>query len=506
MHSFHACVVAALLLGACSNGNEIPALAPPATPIDNSLLGDFEAPLTPAELHESRFRMFSSADPEVWSIVPIFPQGNVDFGNFLADCRKNPGPDPLTFVSHGEADCPAYVDGLVLAHAAGPGAVGRIWMTALDILTGRQWETERLQIFVDGAEKPSIDVRLADIALGVEPFQGVWAGIRSGSLVSYLPLRFEREVWIALANTQKKLYYYQVDVVEGELPRASTANKVKAGKEIPVTSAAPLYAADGEGAPAVLRLRADKDAADSLRAGVLHFSFDGVSSDAHVGDLCNAGYEWATWSSSRVSVTVSDDGEVTCELRWGWPHARRGEISLAVTASAGIHARVDLLDASGPFPPGRFFAFAATHEAEEPLVHTWADVEGDGRLAAFYLAAEGGEDTHNLVPHPLNFLEGDETMIADGVVVARGTGTEDFFNGGFYFKDGPYGAPWGGVSVVGVQANDWGRAQMARYFLGADQLRFRESFRATLEVGVNHPDIPHRYRSLAIFYVRARAP
>jgi len=57
-----------------------------------------------------------------------------------------------------------------------------------------------------------------------------------------------------------------------------------------------------------------------------------------------------------------------------------------------------------------------------------------------------------------------------------------------------------------VLKNDWGRAQMARFLLGADQVRFRDSFRATIEIGVNHPDIPHRYRSLAIFYVRSPAP
>lgn len=506
MKAFRAGVFYAVLFAACSNTADTPGIQPPRSPVDETLRDEFDAPLGPAELLDNRFRMFSSADPEVWSLVPIFPQGNADFGNFLADCRKTPGPDPLTFVSHDAVACPSFIDGLVLAHAAGPGAVGRIWMTALDILTGRQWETERLQVYVDGAATPAIDVTLADIALGIEPFQGTWAGIRSGSLVSYLPLRFEHELWITLANTQKKLYYYQVDIVEGELPEASTVNTVNLGEEKPVTTSSSIYAADGAGAPAVLRLRAGKNAAESMRAGMLHFSFDDVTSAVTVGDLCNAGYEWAAWSSSRVSVTVAGDGEVVCELRWGWPHARRGEINLSVTAPAGIHARVDRLDASAALPPGRFFAYAATHESEKPLVHTWADVEGDGRLAALYLAAEGSEDTHNLVPDPLNFLEGDETMIADGVVVARGTGTEDFFNGGFYFKDGPYGAPWGGVSVVGVQANDWGRAQMARYFLGADQLRFRESFRATIEVGVNHPDIPHRYRSLAIFYVRPPAP
>lgn len=504
MNAFRAGIAAALLLAACADTKDAVLRAGPS-PVDMTMLGEFSAPLGPAELRENRFRMFSSADPEVWSLVPIFPQGNADFGTFLADCRRTPRPDPLTFVSHDAATCPAYLDGLVLAHATGPGAIGRIWLTALDILSGRQWETERLQVYIDGAPVPAIDVSFAEIALGAPPFHGEWAGIRSGSLVSYLPLRFESELWVTLANTRKKLYYYQVDVVEGELPGAAAPEKIAPGIEAPVTTVTMLYAAEGKGAPAVLRLRAERSGTEALRTGELRFHFDGVTSAAKVGDLCNAGFAWAGWNSSRVTVTQRGD-EVTCELRWGWPHARRGEITLAVTAPAGIHARVDLREAAEPLPEGRFYAYTATHESEVPLLHTWADVKGDGRLAAVYLAAEGSEDTYNLVPDPLNFLEGDETVTIDGEVVARGTGTEDLFNGGFYFKDGPYGAPWGGVSLVEVRPNGWGRAQMARYFLGADQVRFRDSFHATLEVGVNHTDIPHRYRSLAIFYVRAPAP
>lgn len=503
MIAFRAGIAAALLFAACAD-TEDAALGPPPSPVAMAMLEEFSAPLGPADLRENSFRMFSSADPEVWSLVPIFPQGNADFGNFWADCRRTPGPEPLTFVSHDAAACPGYLDGLVLAHAAGPGAVGRIWLTALDILSGRQWETERLQIYLDGAHVPAIDVSFAEIARGAAPFHGAWAGIRSGSLVSYLPLRFESELWVTLANTRKKLYYYQVDVVTGELPGPAAPGAIASGKEAPVSTVTTLYAAEGKGAPAVLRLRAERGGAEALRAGMLRFHFDGVTSAANVGDLCNAGYAWAAWDSGRVTVTQHDDG-VTCELRWGWPHAHRGEITLAVTAPAGVYARVDRFETSAALPAGRFFAYSATHDSEFPRLHAWADVAGDGRLAGFYLAAEGSEDTHNLAPDPLNFLEGDETVTIDGAVAARGTGTEDLFNGGFYFKDGPYGAPWGGVSQVGVLSNGWGRAQMARYFLGADQVRFRRAFHAALEVGVNHLDIPHRYRSLAIFYVRASA-
>lgn len=506
MRVFRAGVLSTVLLAACIGAeNQAEHLATPSV-FDDALLEEFSAPLAPATLLDNRWQMFSSADPEVWSLVPIFPQGNADFGNFLADCRKTSGPDPLTFVSLDAVECPAYIDGLVLAHATGAGAIGRIWMTALDILSGRQWEEERLQIYVDGRAAPAVDERLDRVALGLSSvFKGEWAGIRSGSLVSYTPIRFDSDAWVVLKNTRKKLYYYQVDMTVGELATASPLIPVEVDSAIEVTTVTTLYSASGAGAATTLTLRAPHHSANALRNGLLHFAFDGVESTAKVGDLCNAAFSWAAWQSSRVEVRREEDG-YSCALHWGWPHAHSGMITLEVAAPDATYAVIERARSSARLPDGRFFAYTATHESATPLLHTWADVKGDGRLVALYLAAEGSDDTHNLVPDPLNFLEGDEAITIDGKVVARGTGTEDFFNGGFYFKDGPYGAPWGGVSRVGVLSNGWGRAQMARFFLGADQVRFRKSFYGTLEVGVNHPDIPHHYRSLAIFYVRAPAP
>jgi hypothetical protein len=178
-----------------------------------------------------------------------------------------------------------------------------------------------------------------------------------------------------------------------------------------------------------------------------------------------------------------------------------GEIALQGDAS-----RISLVAQEGEIaqviPPGRFKVVSASHAASEPHLFTWIDVAGDGRLVAWLLSGAGEPDPAFPIRNPHNFLEGDEMMAIDGTVAVRGTGTEDIFNGGFYFRDGAYGWPWGGASRIAVRDNGWGEAQMARYYLGADQVRFRERITGTLEIGANHPNIAHDYRSLAILYVR----
>ncbi len=460
---------------------------------DSTPLAERDDLLGPARLYENRWRMLSSWDPGVYNLLPVFPAGNADFGAFDADCRRTPSPDPMAFHVRRWPVCPEAVDGLVYAHLAGPGTVSRIWLTALDLVRNVQWENERLQIFADGIAEPFLDTPFSEFGT-----------IYSGSLVLDTPFRFEREAWVVLAHPRHKLYYHQIDLVQGDLPPARAeagSGAILAGSEHALAgTAATLYARRGPGAAVQIRLTAARGDAETLRRAVLSFAFDGVASAARVGDLCNAGLEWADWDGGRI-VVRRDEASISCLLRWGWPHGREGEISLAVTQPADIRYRIDTLAEPIAIPPGRFFVQTAVHDAIEPALHTWADIGGSGRLVAFLLAAESAPDTHILISDPHNFLEGDEVWEIDGEIRGRGTGTEDLFNGGFYFKDGPYGAPWGGVSLVDVTRAGWGRAQMARYFLGADQIRFRERLRATLEVGVNHTDIPHRYRSLAIAYL-----
>lgn len=104
--------------------------------------------------------------------------------------------------------------------------------------------------------------------------------------------------------------------------------------------------------------------------------------------------------------------------------------------------------------------------------HTILEAVGAGHLVGISMNAEGYDDSYG-------FLEGDESFWVDGAFRGQGTGTEDYFNGGWYFQDGAFAAPYHGVVFM-----DPGRGRVAAYrWHLLDPVRFRDSIRVELEHG-----------------------
>jgi hypothetical protein len=100
----------------------------------------------------------------------------------------------------------------------------------------------------------------------------------------------------------------------------------------------------------------------------------------------------------------------------------------------------------------------------------------------------------------MNFLEGDELALLDGEPAVVGTGTEDYFNGAFYFESGPAATPfaqWWDVADDGTA----GRASACRWHVLGDTIDFNESADINIEIGPADPAMLDRYRSVAFFYL-----
>jgi len=104
--------------------------------------------------------------------------------------------------------------------------------------------------------------------------------------------------------------------------------------------------------------------------------------------------------------------------------------------------------------------------------HQVLEAEGAGHLVGVSLTAEGYDDSYW-------YLEGDESFWVDGEFRGQGTGTEDYFNGGWYFQDGPFAGPYHGVVYMEPER---GRVAAYRWHL-PDPVRFQESIRVELEHG-----------------------
>ncbi len=76
---------------------------------------------------------------------------------------------------------------------------------------------------------------------------------------------------------------------------------------------------------------------------------------------------------------------------------------------------------------GKFYAY---WNRENPVPgdkpFTMLDVKGKGHFVGAALQSQG------LVPGITGFFEGDDSTVVDGELRMHGTGSEDFFNGGWY--------------------------------------------------------------------------
>lgn len=94
-------------------------------------------------------------------------------------------------------------------------------------------------------------------------------------------------------------------------------------------------------------------------------------------------------------------------------------------------------------------------------------------------------------------LEGDEMIWVDGEAEPsiKGTGTEDYFQGGWYWENGPFSAPFHGLTV-----GDKMNSKYCAYRLHIpDPIPFTEDIRVTIEHGSSNM-LQQDYSSLAYWY------
>lgn len=131
-----------------------------------------------------------------------------------------------------------------------------------------------------------------------------------------------------------------------------------------------------------------------------------------------------------------------------------------------------------------------TRRTSAATPHEAVAAQGRGVFVGLSLNAESYGDN-------LWFLEGDETYEVDGEIRGRGTGTEDYFNGGWYFNEGPFAAPFHGVVL---KDETRGRIAAYRWHL-TDPVRFHDSLRITLEHGHANEEVAD-YATVAYWYQR----
>jgi hypothetical protein len=544
------------ILGGCFAGladlarQQQAAILQAAPPLDSTpdiglrSLGDWAAL---PHLDTRRYVQFSSYNrtPGASSIEP----GGKDFNNFIARAgaglpvflEQVDGPDPDGHESGGY---------LLAAIDDGPGYVSRMFFTRFgvaDLFRGGdfftsgnlgRFEDEFLRIYVDDLDQPAFVIRVADLGK-TDPFASALAGYGASAVTSYTPISFSRSLRVRLDGTSALSgYFYHVDIQRtaeptrafsarlAEDPDYATAagllerfgqNPNSGGSrvvddhllEVPAGETVDILDDEGSGTIGLLQFVLAAPTQPALRGLRLQAVFDhaaapaiDVSLDAFFG--CRE--QMAPFRT--LPMRVQYDGaalDLACYLPM--PFRQQARITLSNDGSDPVSLRATVsLDRALPAEPwGYLHARSYAVEGPQPAGTQFEvlNVAGRGRyVGTFLFAAGNGDPRPGELRAALNILEGNETGIIDGNVRIRGTGTEDYYNGGFYFADGPSDRPFSAVNFVqGGFTREPGVVSCCRWHVLADAIDFQSSFVLRFQHASGNPALVVRYATVAYYYL-----
>jgi hypothetical protein len=240
-----------------------------------------------------------------------------------------------------------------------------------------------------------------------------------------------------------------------------------------------------------------EDIVATHRQAILRMYWDGEKSpsvETPVGDFFGVGFGM---QRELISLPVTQtNGGYACY--WPMPFRRSARITLTNLGPVDMLLWWDVDYTAVPSLRRDIRYFHAHWRREQPMspdgAYTILDARGAGHYVGTALFAQP------IFPSdpPWLMLEGDEQISVDGETSPsiRGTGHEEYFNGGFYFEAGPVtGAPYHGVVLKDPAT---GRVSAYRWHV-EDPIPFTKGIRVAIEHGSNNIELAD-YSSVAYWY------
>jgi D-arabinan exo alpha-(1,3)/(1,5)-arabinofuranosidase (non-reducing end) len=366
--------------------------------------------------------------------------------------------------------------GCVIAEDRGAGEVDSIWFTRDG---GNVTRIGKIRIELDG--QTVIDAPLQSVVDGALGAPFVWplvvnAAQSPGGVYIKVPMPYRQSMRISVASN---LEYYHVDyrqfsTADGVTtfspsdpaldvlatlraagavdpkpvaPRAAHTNRVV---ELPAGAGLTIAESTGSGSISALHLWLP-ESTDEILAGLrLQIEFDGQTMvDSPLGEFFGAGLGTTTVQSLMFATVPQPGGALALSEWWPMPFARTARVTLVNTTGnpvAGIDS--DVVTTPDPqwapaLASGRAGYFTArSHAGPTTFGQDWlfADEDGHGKFVGVSQTMRGSPIKTSFSDDAPYFLEGAERVYTDGSASPQwyGTGTEDFYEGGWYFKNGTH--------------------------------------------------------------------
>lgn len=411
----------------------------------------------------------------------------------------------------------------VLAEMEGPGEIVRIWSAN---------PSGTLSIYVDGQREPYISGPFADVFRGmVRPFDQPLATESSGGFISYFPIPYNTSARVEAVDAQDFYYHVEYRTFASDVPTPpdfqndavqqsvrstqqiwgapetmlpyldepdpiiarGSSREIKKTLRVRPGQSARLVEEDRPGYLQEIRLKLPANSSLALRRTRLAARWDDspqMAVDVPVLDFFGSFFGLQEFKS--LPLGSLEDGWYY--VRWPMPFKKSARMSLINQSDTTLNIDAVITIVSGsPSPEALYYRASYNDEVTtfgEP--YTILEASGQGQFV--------GVTMNMLGTSGLSFLEGDEMIAVDGRSVEDffGTGTEDYFNSGWYFRGGAVDQPQHGAIVK----DDAGSRVSVYRFHTTDRIPFQRSFRFDMEHGgVN--DAPYsKYATVAHWYSR----
>jgi hypothetical protein len=340
----------------------------------------------------------------------------------------------------------------ILADLEGPGVMTRFWFTGINA-------DKKIRMYFDGEKTPRFEFSWNDLRAGVVPFNIEPLAIdEQNCWYSFIPVPFRKRLLITTEDAgyqygKAPKMYYQLNwqplpagkTVEslnskkeicaatqllsnvwkkmdfGPLPTADQSVEVPAGKTVE------LWRGQGPATVEAFSLLADIDDPAILRNLLLTIYWDGQD-EPSVAVPLGAFFGSVNQRWRAQSATFGSVGD-TFFCRFPMPFEKSARMVVEnqsgrpVELSFGI--RIGAKIEGGSFHAG----WRSSGANEIGVPHTVLQTIGRGRYVGCILACNNSTDRSFWA------LESDESMRIDGVNSWQGTGLEDYFNSGWYYRN-----------------------------------------------------------------------
>ncbi len=417
--------------------------------------------------------------------------------------------------------------GLVIAELKGPGVINRIWTPTPS--------EDHIEFYFDGEKTPRISIPFIELFTGNSyPFVSPLCGNAVGGYYCYLPLPYEKSLKIVFKG--KNIRFFQIQyrsLSEKEKMRSFSLsmpdNYKDIFKKIGDVWSRQISPLDSYGTG----LKAKKINL-RLQSGIEAHIFELKNGGRIVGIEMGAGSDLLqAYRKVMLSARWDDEAKKALDLPlhdfFGFAFGKPAMQSLMLGSnqtklysylpmpfdrSAEVQLKYDHLSANDPEEllisgtiyytenprdqntEGKLYAQSGrVYNGENGIPHPIADVTGKGHFIGTILTAQGLEGGNT------RFFEGDDIATIDGEMKLHGTGSEDYFNGGYYAVLDKWDAGFS-LPVHGSLLYDQMTSRTGGYrFYLSDKLNFDDSFKLTIEHQPEEAEkVKTDYTSIGLFY------